>query len=203
MWTLRVGAASCLNNLEISLPTLTDNSPKTPTKIRRLTPADASAYRAIMLEAYERHPEAFTSSVAERESLPLAWWESRLLGDPHADSTVLGAFRDDRLVGAVGILFDTREEARHKSTLFGMYVPDEFRRTGIGQQLVVAAMEQARARGGIKVMQLTVTEGNKTAQSLYERCGFISFGVEPFAVAVGSGYVSKVHMWCDLTRLVP
>jgi hypothetical protein len=31
-----------------------------------------SAY-ALMLEAYERHPEAFTSSVAERQQ-SMAWW---------------------------------------------------------------------------------------------------------------------------------
>ena len=44
-------------------------------------------------------------------------------------------------------------------------------------------------------MQLTVTEGNEPAVGLYESCGFVRFGVEPLAVAVGSGYVSKVHMW--------
>ena len=26
-------------------------------------------------------------------------------------------------------------------------------------------------------------------------CGFVRFGVEPLAVAGGSGYVAKVHMW--------
>ncbi|MBS0426345.1 MAG: GNAT family N-acetyltransferase, partial [Proteobacteria bacterium] len=45
--------------------------------VRRLAPADAPAYRALMLDAYARHPEAFTSTVAEREPLPLAWWEAR------------------------------------------------------------------------------------------------------------------------------
>lgn len=171
--------------------------------IRRLVPMDAPAYRALMLEAYERHPDAFTSSVAERAALPLAWWEERLDADALVPSVVLGAWRQDKLAGAVGILFETREKARHKSTLFGMYVLPEFRHSGIGHELVLAAIEFARARGGIKIMQLTVTHGNTSAQSLYERCGFVSFGLEPFAVAVGEGYVSKVHMWCDLSRLVP
>ncbi len=31
--------------------------------LRRLVPAAASEYRALMLEAYEQHPEAFTSRI--------------------------------------------------------------------------------------------------------------------------------------------
>ena len=54
---------------------------------------------------------------------------------------------------------------------------------------------------GLKVVQLTVTEGNAAAQTLYEHCGFVSFGVEPFAVALGSIFLSKVHMWCPVGSL--
>ena len=41
-------------------------------------------YRALMLEGYERHPDAFTSSAAERAAFPMAWWESRLDVSPLA-----------------------------------------------------------------------------------------------------------------------
>ena len=46
-------------------------------KVRRLVPEQAAEYRALMLEAYEAHADAFTSSVAERAALPLDWWQSR------------------------------------------------------------------------------------------------------------------------------
>ena len=45
------------------------------------------------------------------------------------------------------------------------------------------------------VVQLTVTQGNAQAQALYARNGFVEYGVEPYAVAVEQGFVSKVHMW--------
>lgn len=166
--------------------------------IRRLAPPDAPAYRALMLEAYELHPDAFTSSVSERSVLPLVWWESRLKVEPLPPDVVFGAYSDNRLAGVAGLSFDSRDKARHKATLFGMYVPAEFRRGGLGRQLLVALLAHAKARNGVKLVQLTVTHGNTAAQALYERFGFAQFGLEPFAVAVGSEFVSKVHMWCNL-----
>ena len=160
--------------------------------------ADAPAYRVLMLEAYEQHPDAYTSSLAERAALPLSWWESRLAEDPQPRELVVGAFRDEQLAGVAGMSFETREKARHKATLFGMYVRPRFRKGGLGRRLVEAALDEARAREGVKLVQLTVTLGNDTAQLLYERCRFVTFGIEPFAVAVGVEFVSKVHMWCDI-----
>lgn len=164
----------------------------------RLTPGDATPYRALMLQAYAEHPDAFTSSVAEREALPLSWWQARLGSAPDANDMVIGAFHGRVLVGAVGLSFDTREKARHKATLFGMVVSAAQRRLGLGQQLVAAALDCARSRPGVRLVQLTVTQGNAQAHALYARNGFVEFGVEPQAVAVDQGFVSKVHMWLPL-----
>ena len=166
--------------------------------IRRLVPEDAIAYRQLMLEAYERHPDAFTSSVSERAALPISWWESRLSEEQQASVVVFGAFDERQLVGVAGLSFETREKADHKATLFGMYVPAEFRHRGVGRELVLTALEHAKGRRRVKVVQLTVTDGNAAAQALYEHCGFVQFGLEPLAVAVGEQFVSKVHMWCNL-----
>src|SRR5205085_259797 len=168
--------------------------------VRRLVPEQAPEYRALMLEAYEAHPDAFTSSVAERAALPLAWWQSRLSTDELPLEVVFGAFEDRTLAGAAGLSFESREKALHKAHLFGMYVPKRWRGRGLGRKLVEAALAHARSRDRIKVVQLTVTQGNTSAESLYARCGFVTFGIEPYAVAVGPTYVSKIHMWCDLGR---
>jgi len=167
-------------------------------KIRRLLAVDAVPYRALMLEAYCAHPDAFTSSAAERADLPMAWWQARLAGDEDAPSVVLGAFQDGQLAGVAGICFESRLKTCHKAKLFGMYVPAECRRHGIGAGLVNAALAQAGARAGVRLVQLTVTQGNRAAEELYRKCGFRPFGVEPHAVAVGSGFVAKVHMWRGL-----
>lgn len=166
--------------------------------LRQLNPSDAPVYRALMLEAYALHPDAFTSAPEERAALPLSWWEARLGDGPHAAEQVFGAFQDGQLAGVAGLSFEQREKVRHKASLFGMYVPAAYRGRGLGRRLVHAVLAGARARPGVRLVQLTVTEGNASAQALYESCGFTAFGVEPFAVAVDGGFVSKVHMWCNM-----
>ena len=79
-----------------------------------------------------------------------------------------------------------------------MYVAAKSRRCGMGKALMVAALEYARSKAEIRIVQLTVTHGNLAAVRLYESCGFAQFGLEPFAVAVGDDYVSKIHMWRDV-----
>ncbi|MBK7080479.1 MAG: GNAT family N-acetyltransferase [Betaproteobacteria bacterium] len=166
--------------------------------VRRLVPSQAAAYRALMLDAYTLHPEAYTSSAEERGALPLSWWESRLAEDQRPAELVLGAFHAGELAGVAGLSFEAREKARHKATLFGLYVRPESRHLGLGRQLVEAALAQAGARPGVRLVQLTVTQGNDDAHRLYARHGFVDFGLEPLAVAVGGGFVAKIHMWCPL-----
>ena len=68
--------------------------------IELLDPSHAKAYRQLMLEAYALHPEAFVSTIAQREKLPLSWWEAKLDDDLCA---LFGAFVDAQLVGIVAL----------------------------------------------------------------------------------------------------
>lgn len=165
-----------------------------------LTPEHAEAYRALMLTAYTQHPDAFTTSTEERVALPLSFWQKRLENGGQDDTaeTVWGSFVDGQLAGVAGLSIAARLKARHKATLFGMYVGPAYRKLGLGQALVAAVLAHAQSRPSLRLVQLTVTEGNTAAIALYQRHGFVPFGVEPLAVAVGDGFVAKVHMWCDL-----
>jgi RimJ/RimL family protein N-acetyltransferase len=61
-----------------------------------------------------------------------------------------------------------------------------------------AAIAAAAARADVRVLRLTVTEGNEAAIRLYESVGFTSWGVEPQAIRTPSGYKGKVHMCMSL-----
>lgn len=101
-------------------------------------------------------------------------------------------------MGIVGLAFEPREKARHKVTLFGMYVNRAYQHRGLGRQLVEAALAEAREHPHLTLIQLTVTAGNDAAFALYQRCGFIQYGLEPLAVRVGEDYFDKIHMWREL-----
>jgi RimJ/RimL family protein N-acetyltransferase len=171
--------------------------------VRRLVLEDRDAYRALALRGYTDHPESFTSSAAEREALPLSWWEQRLALDG-SNEIIFGAFAQEadcaafQLVGVAGLSLEPREKTRHKSSLIGMYICPEARGQKIGHQLVHAVLEQAKKTKDLRVVQLTVTEGNVAAQTLYERCGFETFAIEPLAVKFNGQYYAKRHMMIDL-----
>ncbi|MEJ3595626.1 GNAT family N-acetyltransferase [Pseudomonas bubulae] len=159
--------------------------------IELLEPANAKAYRKLMLEAYAQHPVAFVSSITQREKLPLSWWEAKLDDEL---SALFGAFVDSRLVGIVGLAFEPWEDARHKTTLFGLYVSQAFRGQGLGEHLVQAVVSLAEQEPETKVIELTVSANSDAALALYQRCGFAQSGLEDCAIRVGEAYYDRVHM---------
>lgn len=72
-------------------PDIIDDGRAPRVTMERLCLRRASDCRALMLAAYTAHPDAFTSSVAEREKLPLSWWEARLSSSPDAKELALVA----------------------------------------------------------------------------------------------------------------
>ena len=68
----------------------------------------------------------------------------------------------------------------------------------MGKGWAVALMQdllaRARALPALEQLDLTVTQGNDRAQALYERCGFMVYGVLPHAIKVDGQDYAKVHM---------
>jgi len=163
--------------------------------IRRLVPDDAPAYRALRIRALWEFPEAFTSSYQEDEKQPIQASEVRLGGE---HTMFWGAFEGDALCGMVGLERETRAKNRHKATVVGMYVSQEYFGTGMGRALMEVLIGVARQEG-IELLVLTVTEGNTVATNFYEAFGFRSFGIEPLAIKVDGRYFAKNHMYLEPT----
>ena len=158
-----------------------------------LTEAHATAYRDLMLQAYEV-PDAFTSTPQERAAAPASFWVERV-AHPKGLSVAFGAFDGEELVGTVTLEFSDRAKTRHKAHVVGMYVRPEQQGKGQGTALLAAAVAHAQAQAHVRVLNLTVTEGNAAALALYERAGFKAFGTEPMAISTPDGFKAKVHMW--------
>ncbi len=146
--------------------------------LRRLTTVDVPAFHALRIEMFARHPREFRSTPADAAATPLSAAAERL-----ASSFVVGAYRDDVLVGMAGVTRESREKLRHSGLLWGMYVADAARGTGLGDRLVAAVLDHARAEGVTRVV-LTVMAHNARAERLYARWEFVRYGLDPGAVLI-------------------
>jgi RimJ/RimL family protein N-acetyltransferase len=160
--------------------------------IRQLSPADAALYRGIRLEGLNRNPEAFGSTFEAEFAKPLAWFSERL-----GSCQVFGAFRGSEIMGIAGFAVRHGEKEAHKGLLWGMYVRPEARGAGVARRLVEAVIDLARRR--VELLQLSVVVGNEQARRLYDRLGFVEYGLERKSLKQGGRYYDEFLMAMDLT----
>jgi len=160
-------------------------------QIRRLAPTDAALYRDIRLEALRCNPEAFGSTFDAENAQPLTLFADRIGG-----SNVFGAFHDSKLVGIAGLLIGKGQKEAHKGRLVGMYVRPSARKVGVGRRLVETIIESARH--SVELIQLAVVSDNEPARRLYERLGFVEYGLEKKALKQDGRYYNEVLMAKDL-----
>ncbi len=171
------------------------SSSRTPMSftIRRLTSADAAAYRELRLEGLEQHPDGFGSAYEDEKDKPLSWFGQRL-----TDAAVFGGFlqRDDAntesLDGTAGLIVPHGAKVRHKGTLYGMYVRPVARGTGLAAAVVQAVLDHARSV--VEEIHLTVSPDNEAALRLYRKAGFVEYAREPRALKVDGKYHDSVLM---------
>ena len=104
---------------------------------------------------------------------------------------VLGAFRNGTLVGTLGFYRHGQIKARHRASLWGMYVAPEQRRHGIGEALLREAIARARIVGDVEQLELTVVTGEEPARRLYVAAGFKVQGVLRHAMKLGDRYFDE------------
>jgi GNAT superfamily N-acetyltransferase len=152
--------------------------------VKLLGPADAAAYRALRLDALQRHPCAFRASFDEEAGQSLEELAARLEAD-----AVFGAYCDGALCGLAGLEIPQARNKRHKGTLFGVYVCPDRRRAGLGTTLVSRVIEHARGR--VDQLHAAVVITAEPARALYRKLGFEPYGLEPRALKVGEEYFDQ------------
>ena len=162
---------------------------------------DLRAYKALRDTMLEAHPEAFTSDALTERHRRADDYVPRLgLERPEGGHLMLGAWRHDDLLGAVGLERDERIKVRHIGHVVSMMVRESARGQGIGRALLDALIDAAREPAGLEMLTLTVTDINASAVRLYERTGFARFGTLHKAIKVGNRYHDKVHMVIYLVK---
>jgi GNAT superfamily N-acetyltransferase len=155
--------------------------------IRPLRPDEPASYRDIRLEALRLHPDAFGASFEQEAAQPLSFFEQRL-----SANTIFAGFRGEDFSGTAGFMPETGAKRAHKAHLWGMYVRQSARGTGLARLLVEAVLDHALGRA--ELVQLSVVATNAAARRLYASLGFEPYGIEAHALLVEGRYLDEIHM---------
>ena len=173
----------------------------TALQVRTLAEADLAAYKVLRDHVLAHHAEAFTSDAATEATRTAQSYSARLgssANDTDADGFSLGAWRGDRLVGAITCERDPRSKVRHVGHIVGMMVTTDEQGQGVGRALLAALIERASADAELHQLTLSVTSSNERAVRMYERAGFTSYGSLPRAIRVAGRFFDKQLMHLEL-----
>jgi len=160
-------------------------------EIRQLTAADVEVYRDLRLEGLQTNPEAFGASFEEEKDLSLESFASRLEGQ---GTFTFGAFDQEDLLGVATLVQANKMKLKHKASIFAVYVSSKKRGLGIGKQLMVGIINQAKSIVDVEQINLTVVSSNESAKGLYTSLGFHVFGTERNALKIGQQYFDEDYM---------
>lgn len=172
-----------------------------PVILRTLSSFDLPAFRALRLDALRLHPETFVPTHEEEQASDPRALAQRFRNDwIHDGSFILGAYRGDRLVGAIGVRRSPRRKHGHKATIWLLYTQAVVRGQGIGRMLLEEAIARCWREPELEVLQLTVGSESDAAYRLYTRVGFQVYGIERHAMKLDERYIDVTLM---ALRLVP
>ncbi|SMF91083.1 Ribosomal protein S18 acetylase RimI [Azospirillum oryzae] len=157
------------------------------TLVRQLLPKDSEEFRSLRLEALQRHPEAFGSSHAEEVDRPVSSFADWITG-----GYIVGGFVDGQLDATAGLLTSAKAKSRHKGMIWGVYVRENRRGSGLADAVMTTVL--AHAEEQVEQVHLSVAATNKRAIGFYERLGFKPFGTEPRALKVDGIYIDELLM---------
>lgn len=157
-----------------------------------MSPADAASFREIRLEALRDCPSAFGASYETERTWPVGVFARRIPDGP--PDAVFGACADGdaaALVGIAGFRVHPGLKERHKGMVWGMYVRPAGRGSGTGRALLRAVVAHAAEVAEVEIVQLSVVTAQVAARALYDRMGFVPYGIERRALRVGAEYYDE------------
>jgi GNAT superfamily N-acetyltransferase len=127
--------------------------------------------RDVRLTALRDTPSAFGSTYAKEVQLAEQDWRDRA-GRGSNFLAYLPEVSTTEPVGLAAGYLETPDTAE----LVSMWVNPQARGRGVGEALIARVAQWATEQPGTKTLHLWVTDSNKSACRLYERCGFALTG---------------------------
>lgn len=162
-------------------------------EIRRILPADMDLWFKMRIESLYDSPSAFLASPETELARGIESFRERISkgGD---DNVIFACFDGAQIVGSVGLVRESHLKAKHKGTIWGMYLRPEYRGKQIGKKLIQTAIDFARDRMKLKKVDLSVEASRDSAKRLYSSMGFQQWGREKFAMQIDGKYYDEEYM---------
>lgn len=143
---------------------------------RKLEVADSILYRNIRLKCLQTFPDNFGSTFEEESKIEKLKFEV-FLKEENADNFMFGAFDGEKLIGICGFSRELRAKTEHRGEIVQMFVDPQYTSKNIGFELLQKTIEKAFKNAAIEQIVLSVVAENKAANRLYEKLGFIEYGL--------------------------
>lgn len=164
--------------------------------LQPITPAVTNIMKDVRLRALRDAPAAFGSTYAREVEFTDEEWQQRAARS--VGNSAIGYIamnHDGQGQGIVGGMLDSENPAI--AHLVSMWVAPEYRKTGVGTQLVTAIVDWAKSKQ-VAALCLMVTSNNEAAIEFYQRLGFIKTEhVEPYP---NDPALLEYEMTCLLTK---
>ena len=146
------------------------------TDYRLLTSKDINLYRQIRLECLQKYPEYF-GTIYEDEVKAKSLKFDKALQTQDSNDFLYGAFQGNNLISICGFTREVRIKISHLGEISHMYIKEEISGQGIGTQLLKYTIDKAFKDFSLEQIMLSVVNTNEKAIKIYERIGFIQYGI--------------------------
>jgi ribosomal protein S18 acetylase RimI-like enzyme len=166
-------------------------------EVRPLSEADLDPFIELRLYGLKESPDSFLISYEQEAETGPAYFKE-LLGEENPNNLIFGFYMDDKLLGILGMYREHLPKLNHRMNIWGLYVHPDVRRNGVGKAMMKKAIDHAKKQESVLNIRLSVDSKNKKAIELYQKFGFIEWGVEPKATQGITDLLDDVHMSLQL-----
>lgn len=152
---------------------------ETLTTVSLATTADIPALSELLTQLFTQEAEFQADSVAQQRGL------NAILSDP-AIGEILVARQNGQIVGMVNLLYSISTALGARVALLeDMIIAPDMRGSGVGSQLLAAAIGHAKQCGCLRITLLTDAD-NYAAQAFYRKQGFEQSSMIPLRLGLNS-----------------
>jgi ribosomal protein S18 acetylase RimI-like enzyme len=166
-------------------------------EVRPLSEDDFNLFIDLRLLGLKESSDAFLISYEQEKETGPAYFQE-LLATENPDNLIFGFFMDAKLIGILGLFRDNLPKLSHRMNIWGLYVHPDVRRNGVAKAILKKSIDHAKKQERVFNIRLSVDSQNIKAIELYQKFGFIEWGVEPKATQGSTELLDDVHMSLQL-----